>query len=93
MIVLYNRWWLCDGWGLTIKPFIFLADSREVIKEQQWKFLHEERHYIQQSRHGLIKFLFIWLRDLLTNYWSGMTWKQAYLNIPFEVEAREVTGG
>ena len=93
MVIFYNqKWLLIKDSALTLKPFIFLSDSRRGIFEQPWKLRHEECHYKQQLRCGLFRFLFIWLRDLFSNYWSGMSWVQAYMKIPFEIEARDSEG-
>ncbi len=55
---------------------------------------HEIMHVIQYQREGFFKFLYIYLRDYWKNLkrrekWDFNSRRLAYLEIPFEIEARE----
>lgn len=48
---------------------------------------HERVHVRQMAEHGLLPFLWKYVRDYLRNRRRGMTHDEAYLAIPFELEA------
>lgn len=55
---------------------------------------HEIMHVIQYRRNGFIKFLYVYLRDYWRNLrrrekWDSASRRLAYLEIPFEIEARD----
>jgi hypothetical protein len=51
---------------------------------------HEVTHCRQYHRHGTWRFRARYLWSYFHGRLSGMTGKEAYLNIPYEIEAREV---
>lgn len=55
---------------------------------------HEITHVVQFKREGFLKFFYKYLKSYLINLREQKTWdaaarQQAYLDIPFEIEARE----
>lgn len=87
----YRQEWLMPGWGLTIKPFIFYYNPKHLVPD--WMDLHEMEHMRQQQEIGLllfgVKYTFYLLRGLLKTF----SFKQAYLAIPYEIEARQASKG
>ncbi len=51
---------------------------------------HEVAHCRQYHQHGVWRFRARYLAAYFNNRWRGMDHLQAYRNIPFEIEAREV---
>lgn len=56
--------------------------------------VHEITHVIQYKKAGFGKFFYIYLRDYWRNLrkkrkWDSASRRNAYLEIPFEIEARE----
>jgi Domain of unknown function (DUF4157) len=51
---------------------------------------HEITHCRQYDQLGTWRFRYRYLSSYFTNRMQGMSRKEAYLNIPFEVEAREI---
>lgn len=50
---------------------------------------HELEHVRQAQQHGLIRFLYVYLRDYIRLRRQGLTSTSAYAAIPFEIEAIE----
>jgi hypothetical protein len=48
---------------------------------------HELVHQVQMRRHGVIRFYFIYVWEYLRNLRIYRNHDEAYLNIPFEIEA------
>lgn len=86
--------WLTFGftYGFCLHPYIVLAYPKAYVDERPWMLRHEECHYRQQEREGLVRFLINYFRHFFKNYWSGMSFMEAYNNIPYEIEARESEG-
>lgn len=51
---------------------------------------HEIAHCMQYRALGTWRFRLRYLRFYFENRWQGMSRREAYLNIPFEIEAREM---
>ncbi len=51
---------------------------------------HEIAHCRQYSEYGTWRFRATYLFSYFKNRWRGMSRREAYLNIPFEIEAREI---
>lgn len=52
--------------------------------------VHELAHVVQFLRDGSTKFIAVYLKDYAKNLAQGMKDYDAYLNIPYEIEARRV---
>lgn len=63
--------------GKTIH--LYNTSTEDFLNNQRW-VKHELAHIEQYKKHGLLKFLFLYL-------WYSV--KYGYYNNPFEVEARE----
>lgn len=50
---------------------------------------HETAHILQYEKYGIIRFLLIYYLDYLSGLTRYQNHNDAYLNIPFEVEARK----
>ena len=77
-----------------LKKFVAL-NQENLLTLPQKLAVHEITHVIQYRHYGFIKFFY----KYLTNFWKNLRTKKkwdvisrhaAYLEIPFEVEAREV---
>ncbi len=86
--------------GITIGRRIFVLPELVSLNRNQQKKLpedlvvHEIMHVIQYKNAGFCKFLFVYLRDYWKNLrikkeWNAAARRQAYLDIPYEIEARE----
>src|SRR5262245_38711092 len=51
---------------------------------------HESAHCLQYRKHGTWGFRARYLASYFKNRLRGMSRREAYLNIPFEIEAREI---
>jgi len=87
--------------GITIGKRIFILPRLVSLNSNDKKSLpeslvaHEIAHVLQYEREGFFKFLYKYLRDYRRNLKkvSKLDFEsrhRAYLNIPFEIEAREV---
>jgi hypothetical protein len=86
---IYNHWLpaYLGAEAVTIKNTIYYKRS----KLQVWDSLrkHEMKHVEQYKKYGLLGFLVIYLTWYLIGRFQGKDDLQAYLDIPFEVEARK----
>jgi Domain of unknown function (DUF4157) len=73
-----------DVAALTLGRRIWISER---ARDVETLLRHEMAHVRQMADHGVIPFLWIYARDYLHNRRRGMTHDQAYLAIPFEVEA------
>jgi hypothetical protein len=87
-------WWLrifvwSNVAAITLGKRIYIAPRMLERKSDQLEALvrHELEHVRQVGRHGLIRFFWIYLCDYIRLRRSGLSAHQAYLAIPFEVEA------
>jgi len=75
-----------DCWNIYLAPGAYRIDSAEGLA----LIAHEIVHCRQYRQHGKWRFRAKYLAAYVKNRRQGMTGKQAYFKIPFEVEAREV---
>lgn len=86
--------------GITIGRHIFVLPELVSRNRNNQKKLpedlvvHEIMHVIQYKKTGFVKFLYLYLRDYwknlrITKRWDAAARRQAYLDIPYETEARE----
>ena len=89
--------WLRSFWrpgimGVTQWRWVFvdpeLFDDRDRLARL---VIHELVHMRQFAEEGYIRFMFRYGRDYLRGRFSGLAPRDAYLAIPAEVEAREIT--
>lgn len=77
--------------GMTIGNVVFLRGDR--IEHRATSLLaHELVHVRQFAEHGPVRFLTRYFGDYLRNLKACRNHRQAYLDIPFEIEAREEAG-
>ena len=71
--------------GITLWPYILLKG--------EWTYgrlyRHELCHFRQQERLWIIGFYVLYVGEFLWNLVRYRSWMKAYLNISFEIEARE----
>jgi hypothetical protein len=72
--------------AITLFPFILFAESQESVSDPLMR--HELEHILQVQRLGFFRFYFLYLKYYFLNRFRGLRHHQAYLEIPFEVEAR-----
>ncbi len=85
------------GFPWWMRPFLFrdviaLTIGRRVwispdVREIEPLVRHELAHVRQMAEHGLLPFLWKYGRDYVRNRRRGLRHHEAYLAIPFEVEA------
>lgn len=88
--VLYSHWifklpFMDRYYGMVLGRTILFKYEESQINPIMLK--HEMIHQEQMDRVGVIPFYLIYLKDFVKNLWACRNWDQAYLNIPFEVEA------
>jgi hypothetical protein len=71
--------------GITLFPFIFIANSKENALE--WRISHEKVHLWQQLKWLIIPFYVVYLLEYVSGRFKGLNHYQAYRNISFEKEA------
>jgi hypothetical protein len=85
--------------GITIGRRVFILPKLVSLNRKNQKKLpedlivHEIMHVIQYKNAGFLKFFYKYLRDYWRNLrkngkWDSASRRQAYLDIPFEIEAR-----
>ena len=85
--------------GITLGKRVFILPQLVSLNRKNQKKLpeelivHEIMHVIQYQKTGFFKFFYTYLRDYWRNLrerdeWNSASRQQAYLNIPFEIEAR-----
>ncbi|HEX8288249.1 MAG TPA: hypothetical protein VF556_09645 [Pyrinomonadaceae bacterium] len=82
------------GKRIFIMPQLLSSNTKNQKKLPEDLIVHEIMHVIQYQKKGFLKFLYMYLRDYWRNLqlhekWDADSRRQAYLNIPFEIEARE----
>lgn len=86
--------------GITIGRSILISPT-SIVYENNKKMtsksllVHEIAHVLQYRREGFFRFLYKYFRSYLENLrkkrdWSPISRLEAYLEIPFEIEARKV---
>lgn len=73
--------------AITLYPWILFASSRDQVPESL--FRHELEHIYQVRKSGWFRFYVSYLKFYFQLRWQGQSHKSAYLNIPYEAEARE----
>lgn len=87
--------------GLTVGNRVFLAPGLIMLRQDNRKLLpkdlivHEIAHVLQYQREGFLRFLLKYLNDYWKNLrkkkdWSAISRLEAYREIPFEIEARQI---
>ena len=82
-------WWLRpfllrDVVALTLGRRIWISER---VRDVDALLRHEMVHVRQMAEHGVVPFLWTYACDYLRNRRRGMTHDEAYLAIPYEVEA------
>lgn len=73
--------------GITLGRHVFIAFPKDLAKETR-VFHHEMVHVKQIADTGLVKWYLRYAIDFLKSYRKpGVSWKEAYLSIPAEIEA------
>lgn len=76
--------------AITFNNHIFY--SMKIDEIPWWLKQHELTHVKQYRENGVIKFLSLYVYYYFKNRLSGLDKYEAYLQIPFEIEARKVAG-
>lgn len=84
------------GKNIFVTPeFIFAANDQSRKKKIHVELAaHEIAHVLQYEREGFARFFYKYFKSYFDNLrgqknWNGEARRRAYLNIPFEIEARE----
>lgn len=83
------------GRRIFITPRLLSFDRNNLLKLPDDLVAHEITHVLQYRREGSIRFFYKYLTSFLRNLrkrgkWDAVSRQNAYLEIPFEVEARQV---
>ena len=96
-IIIYTTWFfeifLSGFTGITIYPFIIIREDYWVNSSREYKermVRHEMTHFRQQEEDGIIPFFWKYTGHYFKNKELGMTDMDAYENIPYEIEARNI---
>lgn len=73
--------------AITLYPFVFTRLSKEQVSDRLRR--HEEEHLKQAREAWVIGFYVMYFVYYLKNRAMGQPHYQAYLNIPYEIEARK----
>ena len=73
--------------GMTIDRFVLLLDDDDRAGTSEL-MAHELVHVRQWADHGFFGFLRRYLGDYVRGLWTHKRHRKAYLEIPFEAEAR-----
>jgi hypothetical protein len=79
--------------AITLGSRIYLAAALVDPRRIEQVLAHELVHVGQVRRDGLLRFLFVYVRDYTRNRRSGMPPAAAYRAIPYEIEAWAAEGG
>lgn len=93
--------WIIKVHGITfgrriyIRPALISVNTANNLKLSENLAAHEIAHVLQYKKHGFIGFFYIYLKSFWGNLWEKRKWdlfsrQEAYLEIPFEVEARSI---
>jgi hypothetical protein len=82
------------GGKILIMPALVSLNRKNQKKLPDDLIVHEIMHVIQYANQGFIKFLYrylkyYWINLRKTGEWNLAARRKAYLEIPFEIEARE----
>ncbi len=83
------------GRRIYIMPSFVMLNSANKLKLPEGLAAHEVTHTLQYKREGFFKFFYKYLTSFWRNLRKRKSWdiisrQEAYLEIPFEIEAREV---
>ncbi len=83
------------GNSVFILPTLLNTNKKNLLTLPEKLIAHEITHVIQYKREGFVKFFYKYAANFLRNLKKKQKWdiqsrQEAYLEIPFEVEAREV---
>ena len=83
------------GRRIYIMPSFVALNRREQLKLPENLVAHEITHTLQYEREGFFVFFYKYLKSFSGNLRKKQGWdidarQEAYLEIPFEIEAREV---
>jgi hypothetical protein len=85
--VKYNHWFpKLIGYSITLYPFILLSDTKENITKT-YLLEHEFIHVAQIRKEGVLKFYTNYLFQFVKNFIKSKDRIEAYMNIPYEIEA------
>lgn len=95
LVKLINIEGITIGKRIFIKPQNVTLNSKAKPKLPELLAAHEIVHVLQYQRLGLFRFLAEYLRDYYKNLrlkakWDLTARHEAYLEIPFEIEARKI---
>lgn len=82
------------GKRIFIKPTLLTLNRNNLPKLPEDLIAHEITHVLQYRREGFSKFFYKYLTDYWRNLggkkkWDAASRQEAYLEIPFEIEARQ----
>ncbi len=82
------------GRRIFIKPTLLSLNRNNLPKLPEDLIAHEIAHVLQYRREGFLKFFYKYLTDFWRNLqskkkWDAVSRHKAYLEIPFEIEARQ----
>ncbi len=77
-----------DGWTSPWGVVYFKWGEEQVKHTELW--YHEQAHLEQMQRDGRIRFMIAYGAQFILNLLDCWDWWEAYRNISYEVEAREV---
>jgi len=83
------------GRRIYIKPKFLSLNQNNLLKLPEELVVHEITHTLQYKREGFLRFFYKYLTSFWHNLqkkekWDGGARHKAYLDIPFEIEARAV---
>ena len=83
------------GRRIYIMPSFVALNRANKLKLPEGLVAHEITHTLQYKREGFVKFFYKYLTSFWRNLrkmksWDIISRQEAYLEIPFEIEAREV---
>lgn len=71
--------------GICLGRWILFKETKDRVAPEL--LAHEMVHQDQITRHGMIRFYCIYLKDYARNLWRFRNHRKAYREIPFEKEA------
>ena len=82
------------GRRVYIFPTFLARNQNNQLKLPETLVVHEIAHVLQYEQEGFIRFFYKYTRDFWRNLrrkekWNSRARQQAYLEIPFEIEARK----
>ena len=83
------------GRHVFVNPRLVSRDQNDLLRISKTLMAHEIVHVLQYQREGFRRFLTTYVLDFWKIFkrkkkWNLRTWFESYLEIPHEIEAREV---